>query len=63
MAELCFNRVSFLIESFRALLDAKQGINAETDKELVFRMYDFLDLLDEQIKNPLDKKAEGEIKC
>ena len=64
MDDLKLSRVSFLVESFRALLDIKQGISAETDKELVYRMYDFLDLLDEQIKTPSTTATEAEgAKC
>lgn len=63
MDELKLNRVSYLINSFRALIETKQDLSAEANQELIFMMSDFLDLLEEQIKNPLDKKAEGEIKC
>lgn len=65
MDELKLNRISLLCESFRALLDAKQELSPEANQELVFKMYDFLDLLDEQIKTPSTTATadEGEIKC
>ena len=47
------NKIRLLIDSFRALLEARQDLSEAENRKLIFSMYDFLDLLEEQTKKPL----------